>query len=484
MAENNPHQQVADLRQLQQSHPAWRLLHAANAPLIVSFLGDYFVEDNRGATAEADLITALDDYLYAVHKLDPQLFTNEPKAYLDDWASTDKGWLRKFYPLGSDEVHYDVTPAVEKAHRWVQSLQTKAFVGTESRLHTLVELLRQIVTGAEADPQTRLTELKKQRDLLDEQIRQAEEGKVEVLADARLRDRYQLFVSTSRDLMGDFRQVEENFRALDRDARAKIAGWDGGKGDLLADLVSSRSDISQSDEGLSFQAFHDFLLSESRQNDLVHLLSSLEEIEAITVERGIQTIHHDWAEAAERTQQTVRSLSEQLRSFLEDQVWLENRRVLGLIRTIEKSALALRDDPAKNHHDLGMTVNEAGLRIALPMSRPLHSVKQAASVESLIAPAQIEEVDLDSLLLQRFVDTERLVRNIRNLVRPREQVLLSDVLVICPLEEGIAELLGYLSLSEADIKVDFDHNKSMVVDFTDGSRVRQVRMPYTTVTRR
>ena len=32
-------------------------------------------------------------------------------------AANDKAWLRKFYPPGSDEPHFDLTPATEKP--WV-----------------------------------------------------------------------------------------------------------------------------------------------------------------------------------------------------------------------------------------------------------------------------------------------------------------------------------------------------------------------------
>ena len=40
---------------------------------------------------------------------------------------------------------------------------------------------------------------------------------------------------------------------------------------------------------------------------------------------------------------TVRQLSEQLRRFLDDQVWFENRRVIDILRSIEARALQLRE---------------------------------------------------------------------------------------------------------------------------------------------
>ena len=96
------------------------------------------------------------------------------KAYLDDWAAPEAGWLRKYYPEGTDEPHVDVTPAVEKALQWVGSLKEREFVGTESRLNTIFDLLRQIVFGTETDPEQRIAELRRQRQQLDDQIARVE----------------------------------------------------------------------------------------------------------------------------------------------------------------------------------------------------------------------------------------------------------------------------------------------------------------------
>lgn len=41
--------------------------------------------------------------------------------------------------------------AVEQALQWVAAQQDRDFVGTESRLNTIFELLHQIVFGTEAD---------------------------------------------------------------------------------------------------------------------------------------------------------------------------------------------------------------------------------------------------------------------------------------------------------------------------------------------
>ena len=143
--------EFGNIAALRERHPAWRLLRAVNAPLVLSFLGRYFVEANHGATSGPVLVAALDDELFALNAADSDQprFPRSAHEYLDDWGATDAGWLRRFYPLGSDEVHYDATPGVREGLRaGCRALQARAFVGTESRLHTIVELLRQIVHGS------------------------------------------------------------------------------------------------------------------------------------------------------------------------------------------------------------------------------------------------------------------------------------------------------------------------------------------------
>lgn len=292
---------------LRERHSAWRLLRAGNASLVLSFLGAYFVESNRGASSASEVTSALDDHLYSLNaqEIDGEpRYPREPRAYLEDWSAPESGYLRRFYPTRDDEVHYEVTPSFEKAYAWVTSLPGRAFVGTESRLHTVVELLRQIVHGTETNPDVRLAELRRRRDEIDAEIAAAEAGDVAMLDPASVRDRYQQASATARDLLSDFREVEENFRALDRAARERIATWDGGKGELLADLVGSRSHITGSDQGRSFQAFYDFLLSDERQRELTDLLARVSELDAVDADRRMRGIHHDWAEAAERTQRT------------------------------------------------------------------------------------------------------------------------------------------------------------------------------------
>ena len=467
---------------LRERNAAWRLLRVQHASLILSFLGGHFVEANHGATSASTLVEKLDDELYGLNPRDGEpLYPRSPQEYLDAWSAPEAGWLRRFYPTNSDEVHYDATPGFEKAYAWVAGLRGRAFVGTESRLHTVVDLLRQIVHGSDADADSRLEILRAQRAELDRQIADVEAGHVDVLTDTAVRDRYQQFAGTARELLADFREVEENFRPLDRAAREQIAGWDGSKGAMLSELVSRRTDINASDQGASFQAFYDFLLSETRQDELTELLARVQQLSSVDADPRLRTVHHDWSDAAERTQQTVRQISEQLRRFLDDQVWLENRRVLELVRRIEGAALAVRDHPPAD----GLQVDLPGIALALPFERPLYDARPAAAVDSMPGPSEAADLDVSALLSQRFVDHARLAGNIRSILPTRSTALLTDILQMYPVEQGAAEIVGYLSLTDEDLVVELDETDETLIDYLDpDGRHRRARLPRTTVSRR
>ena len=469
---------------LRDNSPAWRLLRADNAPLVLSFLHQVFVAENVRSIPAAALASRLDDELYTLNQRDGEAkkFPKSARAYLDDWAAPEAGWLRKYYPEGTDEPHVDATPAVEKALKWVGSLKEREFVGTESRLNTVIDLLRQIVFGTETDPEQRIAELLRQRQDIDDQIARIRDGQLDLLDASAVRDRYQQFAATARELLGDFREVEENFRKLDRQLREKITGWHGGKGELLDDVLGSRETIAGSDQGRSFQAFYDFLLSQARQEELSDLLDSVHNLNDLPgKDTRLRHIHYDWLDAAERTQATVRQLSEQLRRFLDDQVWFENRRVIDILRIIEARALQLRD--AKDVA-VSTEIDAPAPAITLPLERPLYAPVPKASLDSENVRPADEETDPAALFEQVYVDPEPLRASVRQALRKDPQVGLAQLVADHPIRAGVAELVTYLSLKDSTFGLVFDERHAEQVRWQEpDGRERRVTMPRVTFVR-
>jgi len=469
-------------------HPAWRLLVADSAPLVASFLHRVFVVPNVRVMAQADLVEALEDTLYGLREtLGQQVFPKTAQAYVNDWAANDKGWLRKFYPPGSDEPHYDLTPSTERALAWLASLSDRSFVGTESRLLTLFGLLKQMSDGSETNPETRLAELQRQRDAIDAEIARVQEGDLALLDDTALKDRFQQFTGLARELLADFREVEHNFRALDRSVRERIALWDGAKGALLQDIMGQRDAITESDQGKSFRAFWDFLMSQSRQEAFTELLAQVLELPAVSdlqPDRRLKRVHYDWLEAGEHAQRTVAQLSQQLRRFLDDKAWLENRRIMDILRNIEGRALALRDTaPASLLRSPDFAhIDEIGTDIELPLERPLHQPAPQTLLTRVALQAGEADDDTAALFAQVRVDKAALAAHVRQSLQTQAQVTLAALLQTHPLQQGLGELVAYLQLASESPGSVVDESTEDVVawvmrDEAGTQMTRRARLP-------
>jgi flagellar motility protein MotE (MotC chaperone) len=454
----------ATLDLLRQSHPAWRLLRSEHAPLVASFLQRVFIAPNVRVMAQADLAEALEDELYALReRRGGDAFPKSALDYLNDWAANDKGWLRKYYTQGSDEPHFDLMPATEKAIAWLATLAERGFVGTESRLLTLFELLKQMSEGSETDPQARIAELQRRRDEIDAEIARVRSGDLPMLDDTGLKDRFQQFTTLARELLTDFREVEHNFRGLDRRVRERIALWEGAKGALLEEIMGERDAIADSDQGRSFRAFWDFLMSSRRQEELTALLErvlALAPVLELRPDVRTRRVHYDWLEAGEHTQRTVAQLSQQLRRFLDDQAWLENRRIMDILHGIEAKALALRDTPPTG---AVMSIADTAADIELPIERPLHTPAIKPSIADLALDAGDADVDAAVLFSQVVVDRAQLARHIRHALQDRSQVTLRELCETRPLEHGLAELVAYLQLADDTFRAVIDETATEVI---------------------
>ena len=132
------------IKSIRENNPTVRLLNANNGPLIISFLYQAFKSGNKITISNDELVASLSDYFFFIRRTyGEELFPETPQDYLDSWA--DDKYLRKYYPSTSDEPCFELTPATEKAIEWLKDLERREFVGTESRLIKIIDLLKEIV---------------------------------------------------------------------------------------------------------------------------------------------------------------------------------------------------------------------------------------------------------------------------------------------------------------------------------------------------
>ena len=469
------------------SHPAWRLLQADSAPLIISFLFRAFIVTNQRAIAAEELATRLDDYLHHLRESTGEnRFPRKGKDYLNDWASGEQGYLRKYYPAASvgDEPLFDLTPSTEKVIEWLASFEQKQFVGTESRLLTVFRLLTEIAQETETDPQLRINRLEQEKAELEREIARLKSGQLLPHDPTRVKEKFLQAEDTARQLLADFRQVEENFRALDRGVREKITTSHSAKGQMLDDIFSEQDAITESDQGRSFKAFWSWLMSPASQDELQQALGkvlALPEVQSLQHDELLGRIRFRLLEAGDKVNSTCAMLVEQLRHYLADQAWLENRRIMEIVREIEQSAIVIRQSPPPEK--IFTTLSPYRPDIELPMSRGLFRPSLRPVINEV--PEQGEaEFDASALYDQHYVDERELKARIRFALQDRKQISLAELVEQYPLDKGLSEVVAYLHIaSESDHALVNRESQQVIVWQDSPGQQKQAEMPEVIFTR-
>lgn len=452
-----------------------QILRAETFPLIAGFFHFAFKEQDKILYTQTDLRNLLSDYLFSLQRRGISDYQKDALAYLQQWAQSD--YLHRFYGPGDDPL-YELTPAAENALKWLDDLTQPGFVGTHSRLLQLFSILKQIV-DANAGQTDRLKKLELDKVRLEKEIREARKGIFEKPSDTKIKEDYFLAEETARRLLADFRQVEKNFRELDKETRQAIVRSNQPKGKLLDDIFGKQDYLWNTDQGKSFTAFWEFLMSESMQKEIEDLIDKINEIPVMkNIKRDtiIDKIKTNLVDAGDKVNQTNGSLIEQLRKYVEQKSLLESKRLLKSIEDIEAVLIGL-----EGKIDASMTLMEIDgvIKPNLLMDRKLFRPPAKVIFEGKSFEEGKPDGDTDVLFDQFHIDLEELAGNVKNLLRSRPLVSLKDVLENFQPTKGMAEIMGYVHIASKESRhlIYNDIMEEFAVDNLDNGTTFKVQAP-------
>ena len=262
--------------------PAVRLLRSPHAALVIGFFFRAFKRQLRVALPEGELQAMLETYLEELQSADLADFSGSATDYLNRWCEDSHGYLRKYYGEDRQEPLYELTSGSEKVLVWLESLQQTRFVGTESRLQSIFSGLEEILKFATGDADERIDRLTKEVDrILAEIDRIRATGDVRTFTPVEINERFMLVLNTARELLGDFRLVEDNFKGIAREIAEQHAMPGITKGAIVGHMLDAHSALRQSDQGQSFFAFWDLLIAEERRRQFEKTLEQVVALEAL-----------------------------------------------------------------------------------------------------------------------------------------------------------------------------------------------------------
>ncbi|VAX36987.1 FIG149030: hypothetical protein [hydrothermal vent metagenome] len=451
----------------------FKILRSENAPLILSFFHAQFKISNRIAIPYSELLENLSFYIEEIKSFDSSaVYANTPEGYLDQWCDENHRYLRKYYEANQDDPLFELTPETEKALSWIQDLQKKEFVGTESRFFRIFELIKEVVQQSNEDPQERIDLLKSQKKKLDEEIRKIQKtGMVKAYSSTQIKERFMEASDTAHRLLSDFRQVEQNFKDFARQIQQKRLGEQLSKGTLLQFVLDTEDVIRESDQGRSFHAFYQFLSSPRHQEEMEHLVDKLyclDDLQHMRQDLVLKHLKNHLIDAGEKIMQSNHRLAEQLRRMLDEKILMENRRAAALLSEIKKAAFRLAVHPPKERNFFYI---DGEVKINMVMERKPWNPPQIPDFNCRAmeaSSADTEAIDLSILFNQFYINMDTLRRNIEAALLECSSITLVELIKKYPVNNGLAEVVGYFSIaSEEGYEINEDQKEEVLMTYQD-----------------
>src|SRR6202012_2174214 len=274
---------IPELSYLFETAPSVQIIRMRNAQWVIPFLFKAFKSENILSLPEPALISLLAEELRN-HSEDIEDLEESRIEFGEDEESRARKYLaggvqkrlRQDFPDDDAATHYQLSAHSEKLFQWLQNLEKRQFVGKESRFRFLFQTLREMVEYTEDDTVRRLEELKNRKAEIDKEIKSIEMGhKTEIYTNAQLRERLDWFTRLSHELLSDFREVEDNFKYIHRQIVEQHTRAEANKGAIVGYSFEAYDSLRKSDQGKSFYAFWDFLVSRAGQEEWRQLTDQL-----------------------------------------------------------------------------------------------------------------------------------------------------------------------------------------------------------------
>ena len=448
--------QHEEIQHLLSFSPTVKLLRAKSAPLVISFLYQAFKVNNRITLPAYELVTQLAEYLEGLE--DKDLVDIEDKdslslarKYLDRWASEDQRLVKR-YPDDQGEPTVELTTHTEKAFQWIENLQRREFVGTESRFLEIYRQLKELIDNTSADPKRKIKELEKKKKAISKEIAAIKKaGVVPTFNDTQIKERFYNITKTARELLSDFKEVEQNFKEISLNIYRQQTREGVDRGQILGYTLDATEQLKGSDQGRSFYAFWQFLISGNKQDELMdlifHTYTLLRERDIDYADNFLRKIKVYLHNAGQKVINSNHLLAEKLSRILSQQSLSDHRRAIEIIGEIKN--LAVRKI-GKFHGQRDFITIEGLPEIDMSFDRPVSDPPQRANFKNQpteIGSSQLEDANFEILFDQFEMNRQELEANIGALLKQQQQVSLSELVKTYPIQNGLAEVLTYFSIA-------------------------------------
>jgi len=451
---------------LQSEHAAWRLLKAANAPLILAFIGELFREENElpFGRARVMLQSELDRQAEAGRAVD-----KAAGAYLRDWIQA--GWLREL----DDQLA--CTDAGDVALRFCRSLEQREVNASASHLRIVQDAVTQLAVELSPNPKERIKLLEHKKAALQHEIDQLTAGVVHQLSEAEQRERMREVYQLASVLTGDFRRVEDDIRSLDQALRVQMIASGGRRGDVLLALLENEQVLASSDAGRAFDGFFQLLCDQNRSVEFREQLRSIlgrPASQHLSAEqsRFLGHLVRELTRESKRVFQVRRRTEESLRAYIESGAHMENLAVENLLRQLEQMAVLFNERDVALDTALDLELASGSVKINSIDSMRLRTPEEQLDIESIEAQENNHTPSASMLDSLESVQIIEVAGRMRDSLRDNGPMTVGGMIQQHTLEAGLEELVAYLRVAKNVGAPELQSKEDVVVKDRQGCQLR------------
>jgi hypothetical protein len=478
--------EIAQILNTLDTSPSIELLRLRNREMIIEFLANTFL-NKQGAISSEKIHSQLADFLEG-HEVtsdeDTEIspfdtFEIKAKKYILNW--TNKGFLTN-YPDEQGEVFYGLSAHSSKTIDWLTSLKKEEYVGTESKFNNILNQLKELVEFSNDDIEKRIELLEEKRLEIEQQIQRIKVGEdVKVFEEFEIVPRFNQLNQSAKELLSDFKEVEDNFREITKGIYQKHADGSLTKSDILEFTFDALEALKESQQGKSFYAFWSFILNPDLQHKWDGLAKELYktlEKKSIPVNdtflKGMKTHLHS---SGQKVYKANDKMADKLSRIIRENESSKSEATKNIIQEIKKQLVEISKTKKKPEISFEL---ETEVEINIPFERKL-TTEQSEEITYTNKPKIADEGitssnHLGKLFSQSNIDKELLRKRIKDILKDKSQTTLLDVIEnYGGLEKGLPELFGYIGIVK-EFKHVISPDKTQRIVF-DAKNKKQIKIP-------
>lgn len=464
--------------------PSVELLHLRNREMVIEFLVKTF-SNKQGASSSETIHTQLADFLEGNEvAIDEEseislfdTFETRAKKYILNW--TNKGLLTN-YPDEQGEIFYELSAHSSKTIDWLVSLKKEEFVGTESKFNNILNQLKELVEFTNENTEKRIQLLEEKKLDIEQQIQRIKIGEdIKVFEDFEIVPRFNQINQSAKELLSDFKEVEDNFKEITKGIYQKHADGSLTKSDILEFTFDALDSLKESQQGKSFYAFWSFILNpelQSKWESLTKdLYKTLEEKSIPLNDPFLKGMKKHLHSSGQKVYKANDKMAEKLSRIIRENESSKSEATRKIIQEIKKQLIEISKKRKKPEISFEL---ESEIEINIPFERKL-TTEQSEEVTYTNKP-KIADEDITSsnhlgkLFSQSNIDKEMLRKRIKDILKEKSQTTLLDVVEnYGGLEKGLPELFGYIGIvKEFKHIISADKTQSIVFDTENRKQIK------------